>query len=371
MERVMSVMSYNVLAQVHIGKRYAALGEEVTSWDVRRPKILDEILRLGPDVAACQEMPIPKFQADLASPLAAAGYTAILQNDKNRAETHETANAIIFRSDLFELAYENHRSRTLVVALLPRFGPAAVIPGMDHIAAAQDEAEARVRTAAATKVADAGANAPPPDKRALKKLAKEVKTARNKAARAMRSAMAPHLVWLVCCHLQGHPAEVNTRLSQVRSSLHKGVLAGARTFDAAATLANLRLVYCGDFNDEADSLVYKLMVTGSVDAGEVQTFDGFDDVVVGKAATHDASLVSSYAHCTGTEPTVTFKAPNMRTSTIDFVFAALPHLRPLMVFDRLSTPEAIADVIRTSLPSAEHPSDHLPVCAVIELLARV
>ena len=349
----LSVMSYNLLAEAHMWSLYDPIPDEAKDWEARRALLVDEIVRVNADVVALQEAPLPTFDAEFRVPLEAAGYVSVLQNDKGRAETHETANAILYKADAFEMVFENHRSRTLIAGLVPIVEGR---PTQSQLAQAVASAEAAVL---AEEEAKDGKKL---SKKALKKaLAKT----RKAVTRPIKDALAESLFFVVCGHLQGHPERVLTRIQQIRSALVKGVAPAVSEWQGQdAKLSDARILICADFNDEQDALVCDLLRQGSLPAGASQTVR--DKVIVTEKDVDlaGAQFASAYATVWGAEPVMTFKAPTFRPSAIDFVFYSPSSFVPVAAMDAVE--DSYDDLLASSLPTTVHGSDHLPIAVVFD-----
>eukprot|EP00927_Polykrikos_kofoidii_P077418 TRINITY_DN74357_c0_g1_i1.p1 TRINITY_DN74357_c0_g1~~TRINITY_DN74357_c0_g1_i1.p1 ORF type:complete len:486 (+),score=66.48 TRINITY_DN74357_c0_g1_i1:39-1460(+) len=119
--RHVSVISWNILAQCYMegncAFRYAHVDSPSRKWEARCHLIMEELIEACADIVVLQEVMFTAFETDLEPLLASLGYQCVMQNDRHRKDGHPTANATFFRTDRFELSWEEHRSRILLVGL--------------------------------------------------------------------------------------------------------------------------------------------------------------------------------------------------------------------------------------------------------------
>lgn len=134
-----SLLTYNILSHHHVRcegfehTMFHHASEEVLSWEGgRKDRVVDTVLAANADIVCLQEMGLEAatkggealLPAWAARPFQEAGYECILQDDRKRSDSQETANALLFKSDRFELVGDtDHRSRSMIVWLRQRGKP--------------------------------------------------------------------------------------------------------------------------------------------------------------------------------------------------------------------------------------------------------
>ncbi|CAE7396076.1 CCR4 [Symbiodinium natans] len=93
-------------------------------WEARSDAIVEELREANPDIIALQEVMCELYEADLQPRLASLGYAGRVQK---RKDDHRTGNATFFREDRFEVGWEAHRSRVLLLGLRDLRGDRAEI----------------------------------------------------------------------------------------------------------------------------------------------------------------------------------------------------------------------------------------------------
>ncbi|CAE7389024.1 cu, partial [Symbiodinium pilosum] len=109
----------NVLAPcfADVSTRYLHVPAAAMEWETRADLVVQELSEACPDIIALQEVMHELFEADLQPRLASLGYAGIMQQRTRKDDDHPTGNATFFREDRFELGWEAHRSRILLLGL--------------------------------------------------------------------------------------------------------------------------------------------------------------------------------------------------------------------------------------------------------------
>eukprot|EP00928_Gymnodinium_smaydae_P083884 TRINITY_DN67126_c0_g1_i1.p1 TRINITY_DN67126_c0_g1~~TRINITY_DN67126_c0_g1_i1.p1 ORF type:complete len:278 (+),score=55.85 TRINITY_DN67126_c0_g1_i1:64-834(+) len=132
--RQLSVLSWNVLAPCYVDPvRYFRVSAEALDWSNRLPPLVDELREASADVILLQEVMFSAFAEDLQPLLASLDYASIMQEDKHRGPNHQTGNATFYKEDLFDLVWQEHRSRVLLVALKHRPSGVEVVFANAHL----------------------------------------------------------------------------------------------------------------------------------------------------------------------------------------------------------------------------------------------
>lgn len=179
---------------------------------------------------------------------------------------------------------------------------------------------------------------------------------------ALRHLPTGHLVYVVSCHLEGHPSEAAARLSQTKSALERLRLDQVRR---NLKPADCVVVFAGDFNGEEDSAVCHFLSSGCLRKDFRDPWVP-DKELVKADISHEFQLVDLYANQKRRPPT--FCAPNDHggrpsARAIDFFFFSPGHLRPVSLrqpFDEAQLAAACSE----GIPSDWHISDHVPIGGV-------
>ena len=162
---------------------------------------------------------------------------------------------------------------------------------------------------------------------------------------------------IVNVHLEGKASEAVRRIEQITSAMRSL----SRHINGSP---NPKIIVCGDFNSFNVDGPFQLLTTGILPKGFVE-----DDVVVvpEKDITIPFTLVSAFSH--GKTAPITYISKRSAT-TIDWILYSPNSLKCV---DRVHCVDefALHDMLtRTRLPTAEFPSDHLPIAATFELTIK-
>lgn len=164
------------------------------------------------------------------------------------------------------------------------------------------------------------------------------------------------VLYVVNCHLEGHPHRPNDRVNQMRSALqrmqwHQG------NNGIAPESANV--LVCGDFNSTPHEGVCRLLHHGRLVGGYTESY--LPSLEVTKTTiVQPYTLLDAYSQDDLLLP-FTRKVP-CSMHTIDYIWHS-----PQLVVDALYCPYRPRDlglILQQSLPNRLYPSDHLPIGAV-------
>lgn len=315
-----SIVTWNLLAPSYARPaKYPWASHEHLDWPRRQAKIVERLAEVDADVVCLQEVDVAAWDG-LIDQLSALGYDGVLQRT---SRGHPVANAVCVRRGLLQISRTESRSRALIT----------VLSACDDETAS--EASVPLRSAR-TRSAD-----------------------RTMAKLPLRR---PPL-YVANVHLEAGAAKGPQRLAQLRSLLRRvelqravdvGDAHGRKQRSAPDVDAmDAALVVAGDFNFDRGSALHTLLATG--------TLPGTEDARL-RAAKRHALLPLRDAYLEVQPPW----GPTLRSSyrngrLLDFVFtsAAVEVLRTMPVQAECGSAQP------HQLPSAAHPSDHLPIGALL------
>jgi CCR4-NOT transcription complex subunit 6 len=148
-------------------------------------------------------------------------------------------------------------------------------------------------------------------------------------------------------HIIASPEHCDVKLWQANA-----LLQALQEFLATRPLI-MGTVICGDFNSPPDSAVYSLLSEGMVSPDHPEMSDPHG-LLKETELCHNHHLASSYYEMMGHEAPLTNWMNEQETLTLDYIF-----------YDaRVIRPTATLEVTNTGyMPSAQHPSDHLPIAS--------
>eukprot|EP00929_Paragymnodinium_shiwhaense_P102350 TRINITY_DN65560_c0_g1_i1.p1 TRINITY_DN65560_c0_g1~~TRINITY_DN65560_c0_g1_i1.p1 ORF type:complete len:487 (+),score=69.67 TRINITY_DN65560_c0_g1_i1:94-1554(+) len=122
-----SVVSWNTLSRTWLEKcrgsfEYCHVPAECFDWSRRSQQLVAILIALDADVILLQEVDFEVFETSFQGLLSEAGYEGLMQNAKNRTEEQPCGNATFWKRDRLQLAWTEHRSRTLVTGLRLQVG---------------------------------------------------------------------------------------------------------------------------------------------------------------------------------------------------------------------------------------------------------
>jgi mRNA deadenylase 3'-5' endonuclease subunit Ccr4 len=328
-----SIISYNILADVFaqstllpIYSQYCP--QECLAWEYRVRTLREQFSQFNADIFCLQEVSLPNWEEDFGKFFSELGYCSLVQDDKNRSDTHTTGNAIVYRQAAFSPSVVESRSR-------------AIIAGLRRL---------EVRPLSGASQHDFRDD--------LKSIAKN--DLKKGDAKALKRVDFPgSLLWVCNVHLQGDPSAGETRLLQVRSALKRLRALQLRSEHVPGSPAAPTII-CGDFNSGAGSAVHELLSTGVLPANFVEP--GQMRPFAAKAVTNlEGRYISAYA-CSSLP--FTFSVAGFLRDILDFVFYSE---RGLWLRGLLQPfPTSDTENVVAGLPRRGYPSDHLPVGAVFE-----
>eukprot|EP00013_Stygamoeba_regulata_P024651 CAMPEP_0177652374 /NCGR_PEP_ID=MMETSP0447-20121125/13087_1 /TAXON_ID=0 /ORGANISM="Stygamoeba regulata, Strain BSH-02190019" /LENGTH=425 /DNA_ID=CAMNT_0019155597 /DNA_START=83 /DNA_END=1360 /DNA_ORIENTATION=+ len=305
--------------------------------------------RTPADLLLLQEVLLDSFEEDFVPTLEQLGFDYVLQTEKRGKTKRGVGLAICFRSSLLRLRYHHSRSRTMFAVLSPVSSP----PSDVSAHASHPSAEL-----AATDRADGDDDdhAQPPEQ-TLNADGDDDDDAQPPTETMTATATATEEDLFVCnVHLDGAPELVDVRFQQTKSLLQRLL---AYQQEQGVSPGRSRLVFGGDFNSDHHSSVYRLLSEGRMDAGTTE----LGRVVTKSEFVHPFQFASAQATAFGREPEFTFVLGEWR-STIDFVLFHRPVLQCVSASPLLHTSSYSLKrraLLEKALPSAELPSDHLPL----------
>jgi mRNA deadenylase 3'-5' endonuclease subunit Ccr4 len=160
------------------------------------------------------------------------------------------------------------------------------------------------------------------------------------------SSQPQHCIAVANVHLESAWKKYNIRFQQLKS-----------LFDQLQKHTFTSVIVLGDFNNRMNGCMRKLMLEGHVDA----LFEDHGVVVTEKAYSHPHKFHTVYS-----ESDPTFVMPDHHYF-LDHICFSYETLRPKGALE-LMTEEDRHIILATSLPNRTHPSDHLPVAALFEVV---
>lgn len=130
-----------------------------------------------------------------------------------------------------------------------------------------------------------------------------------------------------------------------------------------STAVRYKRSVAGDFNCTRAEGIYRFLYRGRLEGGYWEPFQR-QQPVVAETAAHAFTLHDVYADCAAFAQPYTFGRPGGGV-VIDFLWAsaALP-VRGVLQY---VGPRRAAEWQRSGIPNADHPSDHLPLGAVVDV----
>jgi mRNA deadenylase 3'-5' endonuclease subunit Ccr4 len=307
------VFSWNILAQLYCNEdTYPAVQPHVLSWSYRKHLIVREILGYRSDIVCLQEVEKAHWEDTILPALEHAGYSGVYLEKTNVMFTNKytvEGCAILYRQQRF----------ALVEQMSIEFNNLA------HTFFRSKRTRSKL------------------DQRALNRLLKG-----NVAlCLIFEDLLHGGQVCVANTHIIASPEHCDVKLWQANMLL--------QTLDEFLSTKNevVGTVICGDFNSPPDSSVYGLYSEGTVDPDHPEMSDPHGLLKETDFCQHH-QLASSYYATMGHEAPLTNWMNEQETLTLDYIF-----------YDtRVIRPTATLEVANTGyLPSAQHPSDHLPIAS--------
>jgi mRNA deadenylase 3'-5' endonuclease subunit Ccr4 len=282
---------------------------------------------------------------DIGSFLRSAGYEIIVQHDKGRGESHRVGLAICYRKSVFNgVNWVDHRSRALLAALELRKSHHEKEICVEELKEREDRKESQNDSSNSTAVE------------------------------------ANSLVYLAVVHLEGHPFLVQERFNQMKSALKEVSKQQQKLSNNTATSSSKRdqasnssnngadvadsgavslhnTIVCGDFNCNNHSAIYELLLRRKLP--EKYTDKENNVAINTENFAHNFNFLDAYS---SNPPKFTYARPN-RSWLIDFLFYSAPNLHCFAVQKVFRDKEEEENIFSTGLPTPQHVSDHLPICA--------
>lgn len=119
----------------------------------------------------------------------------------------------------------------------------------------------------------------------------------------------------------------------------------------------------GDFNGSSKEGVYRLLYRGRLEGGYTESYS--DEAILPETYAHPYKLQDVYASCASFRMPFTRAVPGF-ACTIDFLWST-ENMGVASVLQCASGGRA-QKLMLTGLPSKDHPSDHLPLGLVLNML---
>jgi mRNA deadenylase 3'-5' endonuclease subunit Ccr4 len=305
------------------------------------------------------------FEDDFVPTLEYLGFDYVLQTGKRGKPKQGVGLVICFRSSVLRLRYQHSRSRAMFAVFSPvRASPVpttAAPPASPPCLPSIHSPTATISPAAPATLAPVSGSPPPPRALAAPPTVQAGPAAAAQAAAQVEDeeeeeAISEEDLFVCNVHLDGAPELVDVRFQQTKSILQR-LLAYQQQHQVRPERS--RCVFGGDFNCGALSSVYRLLAEGRVEAGTTEC----GRLVTKTEFAHPFAFVSAQVAVFGREPEFTFVLGKWR-STIDFLFYHHPSAECVRASPALHTSSYALkrrSLLERALPSAEHPSDHLPL----------
>eukprot|EP00434_Breviolum_minutum_P025449 symbB.v1.2.022488.t1/scaffold1997.1/size93120/1 len=144
-----SLISWNVLAPCYVAssaRHHAHVQPSALDWAHRSDLILEELIEADADLVLLQEVAYEQLE-ELEARLASLGYSCVMQRPKKKgvkSEDHPTGNASFFKAERFELCWEEHRSRILLLDLRDKWNNLEICVANAHLEGDPRQPMARV-----------------------------------------------------------------------------------------------------------------------------------------------------------------------------------------------------------------------------------
>eukprot|EP00727_Mastigamoeba_balamuthi_P002746 m51a1_g12469 hypothetical protein (428) ;mRNA; f:63-1852 len=321
------VMTFNVLAE---GFASAEQYPYCPSWALdasyRYQRILAEIASCGPDIACLQEVQSAAYADFFLPSLAEMGYAGVFR-PRSKARTMPDWSGV----DGCAVFY-----RQACVRLL-----------QEHLVEYQRVAMARFRGLQG-------------DLAGLDKLIVRDNIALVALFQVLSDGKAPRFLLVADTHIHWDPQNCDVKLMQVQFMLEE--LAAIKAQAERELGVSVAVAIMGDFNATPQSGVYQLLRDGSVPPDHPE-FNGSNfGTYTTSGLHHSFNLVSSYAHLG--EPEYTNYSGDF-VGVLDYIWVSRASVRVLQALNVVPMQEL--QLLKSPLPNAHFPSDHVSLVAEFEL----
>jgi len=302
-----SLVSWNILAPTFASpSRYPWAPPDVLGWSARSPRIVSALSNMDADVVCLQEVEVALW-GEFFCQLSDLGYDAVLQKTDGK---HPIANAVLYRRGALRCVRSESRSRVLITVL---------------------------------EAVDAAVTGTEP-------------------------------LYVANVHLEAGAEKAAQRFCQIKSLLRRLQLQRAcdvaetqgrpRALSPSADIHGAAVVLAGDFNFDRRSALHHLLSTGKLPEDPLVTSFGEPSAIVRKGSipySHPLlPLADTYADCSPPW------GPPLRSSyrngrLLDFIWHSdgVQCLRVMPIATEAGSQQP------HRIPSGAHPSDHLPVGALL------
>lgn len=320
-----TLLSYNTLCQHYATpKMYRYTPSWALSWEYRRKKLKEQILKFNVDIICLQEVEAKTFEDFWQPLLDKHGYTGIFYS-KTRAKTMQTKDSkkvdgccIFFKTSKFKLTHKD----------------------------VMDFSGAWMKHKKFQRTEDYLNRAMNKDNVAIYLKLQHIQSGES--------------VWVVTTHLHWDPKFNDVKTFQVGVLLdHLESL--LKEHNPKQDVKKSHVLICGDLNSYLNSAVYELLSTGHVQ----HHFDGKDrdfGYMSEKNFSHNLALQSSY-NCIGELPFTNF-TPSF-TDVIDYIWFSSQSLRVRGLLGEVDQ-DYISNFI--GFPNDKFPSDHIPLLGRYEFM---
>mmetsp|Transcript_112887 Transcript_112887/g.364621 ORF Transcript_112887/g.364621 Transcript_112887/m.364621 type:complete len:337 (-) Transcript_112887:68-1078(-) len=178
----------------------------------------------------------------------------------------------------------------------------------------------------------------------------EAEVSRSRTLTTLLTDASKRGIAVVNCHLEGDPHQASTRVKQLQTALKQ-----------VASMEHHAMVVLGDFNcDLRTSASAAYLAFGSVPDG-VQEWGRDVPPAAGDVPGHGYSLSSAYNVDSGDEFTFTIRGTSVWF--LDQLWYTPSALEAVATRSAFHGPEHRKTILDRGLPSADDPSDHLPIAA--------
>ena len=305
----LKLLTYNVLSPFCTARdRYPHCPSWALAWTYRRERVLQELFTHAPDLVCLQEVTQKAFISFFLPSLAASGgFDGIFQARARKTE----GSALFFKKDRFQL--------------------------LEKLQIDLGEEAKKYLGETAT------------DTNKLKRLAHPniclIAVLEDKEAERKFCVANPHLFWM--------PEFPDVKLWQSWVVV--------RTLERFYFAENLPVLMAGDFNSQPSSAVYEFLATGKVEQSHADFAKDFARVLpAADKIKHGLSLQSAYALIG--EPEYSNFTQGF-VGLLDYLWFTKAHFHVVALLD-VDPKKALKE--HTALPSPKHPSDHIPMMAVLD-----